>query len=629
MSQLVKEAPRLTPAASAVAPEAARLRGEGTHVLAGMCLRCSFCLTADATSVCAECARFLCDGCRHSQRWWARSKHVTSLPMQTELGRLSVFCKEHRAHRLSPAVLASAIMSAAAASAWRLNSEGISLLAIAGAVLLAIYKGAVDHALSGGGPKPVQQVFGSLHLLRKALWHQVDSVGLRHRGTSAAIRWLRRILDARRQSGERETRRPPSFGMLPHYEVKIKEEMLVDFALGRTASGYVQRESVHGTLNVALRFADEPRGFVVQSDAIAEQIHAGFVAFGAQSPISCADEDFVGNPATVRARPLTGHVPLSFDLTNPKQQAVGKVWTYRCEVTPRPLDGNDAPPRWAAPMRVLPSKDQSRLNSHTWGLTFQCAPDVNKLVIKDLRVDVPPELESVKYTDGISDRANMQVLWHDIVVTPSAPATVVIEFARPIYETQQLTATYSAWLEDHLLSGLKWDESRLWYPTGQRALHNHVSETRGSRLFGSISVPTLLQPKFQEVIVRSKEVYEAANLDVRLAHHILAQLARRDLYAKNVAASDEEGSLGGNHWEVVGRQYVGQQPYDIHLVMADAVESEKQDTESKVRAGVAIDLVVRIESQVQFVERDTRDAHSLATDLLTTIREGMLQEATR
>lgn len=626
MNQMVKEAVRLVPVATAV-PEAARSRGEGTYLLAGTCLRCSFCLTADATSVCAECARFLCRGCGQSQRWWARAKHVTSLPMQTELGGLSVFCKEHRATSLSPAVIASGLMSGSAALAWRHNSYGIALLAITGAVLIAIYKGAVDHVFSGSGPKPVQHMFGALRLVRKALWRQVDRVAADSRSTLVLNRWLHRTLDAHRQSGE--TRRPQSFGMLPHYEVKITEEMLVNFALGRTASGYVQCEAVHGTLSVALRSADEPKGFILQSDAIAEQIHAGFIAFGTQCPISCADEDFVGNPATVRARPLTGHIPLGFDITNPTQQAVGKVWKYRCEVVPRYFDRDEIQPRWAAPVRVWPSQDQSRLNSHTWGLTFQCAPEVNKLVVKDLRVQVPPELESVRYTDGISDRAHMQVLWHDIVVTPSTPATVVIEFARPIHEAHQLTATYSAWVEDHLLSGLKWDASRLWYPTGQGSLHNHVSENRGTRLFGSISVPTLLQPKFQEVIVRRKEVHEAASLDVFLAHHILVQLARRDLYAKDVAASDEEDLLGGNHWEIIGRQYVGQQPYDIHLVMADEVESERQGAEAKARGGVAIDLVVRIESQVQFVERDTRDAHALATDLLTTIRESMLQETTR
>ena len=114
---------------------------------------------------------------------------------------------------------------------------------------------------------------------------------------------------------------------------------------------------------------------------------------------------------------------------------------------------------------------------------------------------------------------------------------------------------------------------------------------------------------------------------MHLAHAILERLASHDFYSKDVSASHEQGSFGSRHWEIVGRQYIGHQPYDVHIQLADEEDGTDREARSGSAAGVTVDVVVRVVSQLQFVERDTRDAQALADDLLATIAEAVTLES--
>src|SRR5262249_4673902 len=149
---------------------------------------------------------------------------------------------------------------------------------------------------------------------------------------------------------------------------------------------------------------------------------------------------FSGTPDIATA--LIGKLPTTFDPELKRQQIVGQTWPYQSSISA----ARDR--AWSLPFQVIPNYAASTLNAHTWGLEFRLDERLSRMVITELRVGIPPELEAVLYTDGLIERDKSEIVWRDLVATLSGPASVLVEFTQPIQLASMISATYTIAVEN-------------------------------------------------------------------------------------------------------------------------------------------------------------------------------------
>ena len=420
--------------------------------------------------------------------------------------------------------------------------------------------------------------------------------------------------------GERVT-----YGIYPQYSFETSEQASLDFNLGIPAKEYASfKEDIESILTITINLEESEKKRFSEKEAHRKcrQIHAGFVKFERDQELIFANKVFDSAPDA--AITLCGPIPGTLELLVNEQRGFGKKTAYssREDRIGKDTDGRRKSP---LPFQVLPSETRSPLNSHMWGLRFVINdPRVRKITLKSLAVHVPPEVQSVENTDGIFEAEQSQVCWKDLKFYKDG-MEIRVDFIKPIFLADRIECSYSVEVEGIGIGGLEIDPGHVWHPDGLPADRDKISIKRSLVMAGTITAATRLQPRNQEVIARQSRSEPETQLTVTLAHALIKAFSDRGLYCKQIieipenVASQEKGNAVSRYWEIIGRFYIKYQPYDVHIVLAGA--EAQAEGEGPFPSNLNVDIIVRNLSDVQFVDSENQDAHSLAHNLALCVEE--------
>jgi hypothetical protein len=410
---------------------------------------------------------------------------------------------------------------------------------------------------------------------------------------------------------------PKGVSILPHYTLENQERLPLDLHLGIPQRGYV--EAGQGTSQVRLTIQTEGC-FSPLPDADSDlEVFAGFVRL-ARPKKALLNES---NECPVRwnnAIPIRATVAPGAHGDATLRAGLGKE--LRFAWAPRSTVDEERP--WRPPFVARPYIDASRRNSRCWGLEFVLTDvDIDRVILKTLIMDVPPEVKSVEWSDGVYEREAQRVRWTGLVITSANPGRVLVEFSRPVYEAAIISGRYEVEIPDVSISGMSFDEAGIWSVTGRGVDPKCLTVKQMSNIDGTFEAATRLQPTREEVIARRGASFPGAALSDALAHRILVALSARNVDAKDVVESkrrpgDAKASgFDARHWEILGRFHVGNRPYDVHLLLTAGETTH--DRKNPPEPIASVEIVVRTLAEWAFVREERQGVDAVCFDLMSLV----------
>ncbi len=415
------------------------------------------------------------------------------------------------------------------------------------------------------------------------------------------------------------------FALFPRYKINQQETLQVDLSLGDPDADYVRYRGLSGSLTVSMRLnEEETSGFSrASSKNRYDRIRTGFLRLSNLGRIVPVDDEFkaaIKHPDC--ALPLVSPAPDQFKALLANKGAFGARLDYTVTL---PEESNGGESDSLLPFWILPGITGAEMNSRTWGLEFRVKPAHPRgVVIKSLTVSVPLELEGIEHSDGLYQSEKRLLCWENLKVTPSQPCRVYAEFVRPLHSVARLSGSCRVEIDGKCLSGFDVEREFLWNALGAKVRASNVAVDQSVVVEAQFTTATLLQPKRLEIIARLKKEIPGRVLDTRLAHAVIKRISEGGVYAKyifeapSVVAVHEGGSVLRRFWEIIGRQYVKYQPYDIHVVLAG--EEPHMGTKGGYQPDLHLEVIVRGFSQVQSAE-EKQDVDRLALELETAVTE--------
>jgi hypothetical protein len=533
-------------------------------------LRCSACYKADPKYVCSVCGRLLCAHCVRNPRFFTVSLPAAELPKDLKPASRPVYCSEHRRATVSFAAIGICSSLAVGLFGMIVSSGTLALFGLALGVGLLLTRSRLDR------------------------------------------------ISARRRRGNSSV-----FGALARYELEIEEKLELDLNLACDAP-YAVKGEPRGKLSLAviLDDGDKQRFGKGGGSSTFTELHAGF--FKARGTRTRFNEEL---SMAGFATPIRGPIPAEFLNLIPGRR-IGARLSYSI-VAPEDPDGRSR--WWGIPILVVPDKGASEFNPRLWGLTFCLqTEEVRKCVITRLTLDLPPELVSVEYTDGVFESEQSRIVWRDLPISPQSPARIQVEFGEPIHCVDRLIARYEIEMEGIALSDLRIPLNYVWYPTGQKVESERFIVKQSTLVSGTISAATRLQPKRQEVIARHRISRPKCLLTVSLAHKLLSEFSNQGLYAKDINEAGptlvlKSSDIWCRYWEVIGRYYIERQPYDVHIVLTghDCEMGVSSDCDFRLE----LEIVVRNLAEHSLDTSEWEKVDSAALDLLSAAERVIHAEA--
>ena len=537
--------------------------------------RCHKCYAPDIVAVCASCGAYLCAGCRREIQPWYERRHTGWLPGAVHAREESVYCDAHRPQRISRTfllfsalLLLSIVVTLVGAPAW------VWLLVIGTAAVLVSIRHRIDHFI-------LQRTEGL----------------------------------------------PDDVMILPHYTVDLQESLALDFRLGMPRQSYL--DAGRGTLRLTTTLNPKTTEAPLRGSAAKQRgsraVRAGFFRLGL--PV---EGRFEMPPGWVsrdeRALPLAAKVRAPADMDDILRAGLKSDLQFDWVPEAPP----DADRGWQPPFIVRPYAAASRHNSRCWGLEFVlCRDAISSLILRSLIVEVPPGLGSVERSEGGAPFGPTRVRWTNLVVTSARPARIALEFAQPVYKCEAITCTYEMEIPDASLAGLSLDHRDFWFATGRALEASHISVKRQARIDGRITVASRLQPTREEVTARKDATLLGVRLSDAEAHQVIAALAEHGVEAKDVvesridAGASTRSQAPSRHWEILGRHYVEDQPYDVHIMLTADVIRDRDATGETSTPVVTAWIVVRTLAEWSFLQRQRQDVDAVCAALLMAITSAL------